>query len=194
MQFKIQLTIMNPENGTENTKEIISLNKQSERLEDIGLSLAESKSILKALQEKITEHQCDDFVESNRACGACDKIYRKKGNYPIVLRTLFGDLSISSPRFYTCGCKEREHKTFSPLTGLLTGQRAEGFVFPFLASTSVKSWRGNREIAEKCSQYNRVVSFFSVNFVARPTGPVRFYKIIALVFRYFFLQSFQDAF
>ena len=120
MQFKIQLTIINPENGKENTKEIISLNKQSDRLEDIGLSLAESKSILKALQEKITEYQCDDFVESNRACGACDKIYRKKGNYPIVLRTLFGDLSISSPRFYTCGCKEREHKTFSPLTGLLT--------------------------------------------------------------------------
>jgi hypothetical protein len=120
MKFKIQLTITNPENGKETTKKIVSLNKHSDRSEDIGLSLAESKSTLEALQEKIVEYQCDDFVESNRACGACDKIYRKKGNYPIVLRTLFGDLSISSPRFYTCGCKEREHKTFSPLTGLLT--------------------------------------------------------------------------
>lgn len=120
MQFKIQLTVTNPENGKETTEEIIMLDKQSDQLEDIGLSLVESKSILKTLQQKIVDQQCNDFVKSKKACGECGKNHRKKGSYPIVLRTLFGDLSISSPRFYTCGCKEQAHKTFSPLTNLIT--------------------------------------------------------------------------
>src|SRR5680860_745094 len=98
MQFKIQLTIMNPENGRETTKEIISLNKQNNRLEDIGLSLAESKSTLKALQEKITEYQCDDFVESHWysvifSCKAFRVLFDSARDRPMSSNRLFCLLS-----------------------------------------------------------------------------------------------------
>lgn len=120
MRFKIQLTIINPDDGKETTEEIILFDKQNERLEDIGLSLQESKNILKALQEKMVHHQTNDFVQAKRTCDDCKKIGRKKGNYAIVYRTLFGDISIKSPRFYTCDCELRQQKTFSPLKELIT--------------------------------------------------------------------------
>lgn len=120
MRFKIQLTLLNPENGKETTEEIILLDKQNERLEDIGLSLQESKNILKSLQEKIVHHQTDDFVQSKRTCEDCRKVCRKKGSYSILYRTLFGNIPIQSPRFYTCDCDHHKQKTFSPLKKLIT--------------------------------------------------------------------------
>ena len=119
MQFKIQLTIIHPEEGVETIEEIALLEKENTQIEDLGLSLAESKSILSSLQEKIVANQTENFVTTHRSCLVCGKKCRKKGSYPIVFRTLFGDISLSSPRFYTCSCKQQKQKTFSPLTELL---------------------------------------------------------------------------
>lgn len=121
MRFKIQLAIIGPEDGREVTEEITILEKQNDQLEDIGLALEESKAILKAVQEKIVRYRTDDFINAKRTCGHCKKVCRKKGSYPIVFRTLFGDLPVSSPGFYTCGCEGQGPKTFGPLTGLITG-------------------------------------------------------------------------
>ncbi len=48
----------------------------------------------------------------------------KKGSYPISYRTLFGDIKLTSPRFYCCACPSNlsirdASKTFSPLNELL---------------------------------------------------------------------------
>lgn len=118
MQFKIQLAIINPDNGVETIEEIALLNKPNTQIEDIGLTLSESKSILKSIQERIVVNQTDKYVETHKSCPDCGKKRRKKGKYPIVFRTLFGDLSLSSPRFYNCSCKEQRQKTFSPLAEL----------------------------------------------------------------------------
>ena len=80
MKFKIQLTIINSDDGKETSEDIILLDKQNERLEDIGMSLQESKNILKVLQEKIVHHQINDFVQSKRTCEDC-----KKGKLPNCL-------------------------------------------------------------------------------------------------------------
>lgn len=119
MNFKIQLTIINPENGVETTEEITLLDKQNDQIEDIGLTLFESKSILKSLQEIIVTNQINNYVETHRPCPDCGKSCRKKGSFPIVFRTLFGNLPLSSPRFYSCPCKKRQQKRFSPLTDLM---------------------------------------------------------------------------
>lgn len=120
MRLKIQLTIVNPEDGKEVTEEITILQKQSNHVEDIGLTLQESKMILKALQGKIVHYQTEEFIQTHRVCEQCKKARRKKGSYPIVFRTLFGDIPVASPRLYSCRC-EQQQRTFSPLTELLTG-------------------------------------------------------------------------
>lgn len=120
MKFSIQLNITNPENGNVTTEEICLLDKQSNQFEDLGLSLTESKTILKALQEKIVHAQITEYVETQKVCKSCGEKCRVKGSYPIVFRTLFDDLQIASPRFYTCSCEEHQVKTFSPLSHLFT--------------------------------------------------------------------------
>ena len=119
MQFKIQLTIINPEDGVETIEEIALLDKENTQIEDLGLSLSESKSILSSLQQKIVVNQTESFIEAHKSCPDCGKNFRKKGSYPIVFRTLFGDLPLSSTRFYSCSCKAQKQITFSPLSGLI---------------------------------------------------------------------------
>jgi hypothetical protein len=48
-----------------------------------------------------------------------------KGKHQIVLRTLFGNLRLDSPRLYRCGCcSKEEHRSFSPLAELLPERTA----------------------------------------------------------------------
>jgi len=136
MHFKLQLIVINPENGKEIKEEVSILEKHNNQIEDIGLALEDSKTILKLLQEKIVQHQIDNYINRQKDCKDCEKKYRKKGSYPIVFRTLFGDIPINSPRFYTCNCNEynddncklqkqnQKQKTFSPLTKLITENTA----------------------------------------------------------------------
>jgi len=119
MQFKIQLALVNPDTGAETIEEITLLDKRDDQIEGIGLTLSESKSILKSLQEIIVANQVNNYTETHRACSDCGKTCRKKGSFPITFRTLFGNVPLSSPRFYSCSCQEREQKTFSPLTDLI---------------------------------------------------------------------------
>jgi len=54
--------------------------------------------------------------------------FRKKGSYTIKLKTLFGDISFESPRYYG-----QDKKTFSPLKELLANHTTpELFLYLFL--------------------------------------------------------------
>ena len=47
-----------------------------------------------------------------------------KGKYPIIFRTVFGNVTLPSPRFYRCDCHPADSQTFSPLTELFTEHTA----------------------------------------------------------------------
>lgn len=123
MEFTLQLSFTHPLTGDLVTESIALLNKSDGQLEDLGLSLAESKQILGQLQQQIATLQSNHYVEKHRRCSCCGKPRRRKGSYPITYRTLFGDLKLKSPRFYHCTCVDSKEKTmaktFSPLTTLL---------------------------------------------------------------------------
>jgi hypothetical protein len=53
----------------------------------------------------------------------------RKGKYPIVFRTVFGNVALSSPRFYRCGCQPGDSRTFSPLTELFTEHTAPELLY-----------------------------------------------------------------
>ena len=99
--------------------EVIVLDKGHGRHEDIGLSIEDGKTLLKSLQHQIVEAQAETFCASKSVCQGCRRRLRKKGTHAIRYRTVFGDISVNSPRYYRCRCKGRRPKTFSPLTELL---------------------------------------------------------------------------
>jgi hypothetical protein len=115
MRFIIKLAIES-EKGTETIEEVIQLKKECDDKNRIGLSLAESKQILKTLQSKIILNQATKHIESKRACEICHKNQAIKGYHTLHYRTLFGMVNLQSPRLFHCKCHDSKTKTFSPLS------------------------------------------------------------------------------
>ncbi len=118
MKFKIQLTTQD-ETG-EATHELVCLERTTEGLEVIGISLAEAKTLLANLQKQVVEQQIATFLSNRQQCPHCTQAFRHKGQHPVVFRTLFGNLKILSPRWFQCNCQPHKTRTFSPLVDLFT--------------------------------------------------------------------------
>jgi hypothetical protein len=120
MQVRIMLQIVSDDGTIGTTEEVADLTKVTEGAEDLGLSLAESKALLAAAQQRIVEAQVNGWLEKHCHCAISGRKLRFKGSYPIIFRTLFGDVQLKSPRFYVP--KERQTHgpaTISPLMELL---------------------------------------------------------------------------
>jgi hypothetical protein len=96
-------------------REVACLERSERQLADIGLTLAESKQLLMAVQKAIVECQAAEFLASRRQCPECGVDRGQKGSHTVTLQTLFGNLGIDSPRWSHCGCQPHKEKTFSPL-------------------------------------------------------------------------------
>ena len=118
MKFTIQMAIED-EYGETKIEEIISLNKLIDNPSDIGLSIKESKSVLKSLQKIIVCQQAESYIKTHVACPCCQKKRRVKGHRTIQYRTLFGIIPIPSLRVYSCNCEEVSTQTVDILTDWL---------------------------------------------------------------------------
>src|SRR5689334_18132600 len=100
--------------------ELLLLDKSDDRLEALGLSLAEAKALLAGVQQRLVTAQAASYAARHRGCPVCGRRRRSKGPSPIVFRTAFGTVPLASPRFHQCGCHPTDSKTVSPLAELLT--------------------------------------------------------------------------
>jgi len=123
MHFTIQL-VMDDEDGTGTVEEIISLEKGVDDDSLIGVSLLESKELMKVLQSKIVLKQAKVRAELKKACSCCNKQQPLKGYHSIQYRTLFGIVNIPSPRLHHCQCHDEKTKTFSPLSEWMTDKNS----------------------------------------------------------------------
>src|SRR6266699_6757378 len=62
MRVKLQLVMCSDEGQEETVTDVITLNKNSQRIEPLGLSLAEAKQLLSTLQRHLLQHQVDTFL------------------------------------------------------------------------------------------------------------------------------------
>jgi hypothetical protein len=122
--MKFTLQIVAGEGTDAVVHELAILDKHCERLEHIGLTLDESKQVLRELQRQVVEHQAAAFVHSRAFCEHCGSKRRGKGRHSLVFRTLFGNITLDSPRLRHCACTAREAQSFSPLAELLPERSA----------------------------------------------------------------------
>ena len=115
MQWTIQVVITTDEGQTE-TRELACLERQDLTPTTLGLTLAEGKAVLKALQEVVVEGQLTAHLGPHRACPHCGQLRHSKGYHATHLRTVFGTIPINSPR--QCPCQSQATKTVSPLAHL----------------------------------------------------------------------------
>jgi len=117
MKCRVQV-IMETEAG-EQVQEITCLERNTARLEEVGLTLAEARSLLAGVQKAAVEQQIAEHLAVHQSCPHCGQTLLHKGSHQITFRTLFGNLEVQSPRLFHCPCQAHEVRTFSPLAALL---------------------------------------------------------------------------
>jgi len=120
MRVRILLQIAGDDGADGDAIEAAVFDKQAERPEDIGMSIAEGKTLMAAVQQRIVDAQVASWAEQHRCCEACGARRHSKGSSPVVFLTLYGDVRIASPRLHRCSCQSAEGPaTISPLRTLI---------------------------------------------------------------------------
>jgi hypothetical protein len=129
MKMKVQLVVYAEDGREEEVHEIAVVEKPHERIEHLGFTLAEAKAILKRLQRQLVERQATAFVAAQAQCDSCGKAPGITAYHTRTFRTLFGIMTLTSPRFYHGRCQRRKTTTFRPLNGIvkLTAERKNCF-------------------------------------------------------------------
>ena len=120
MRVKLQLVISHDDGHEETVTDVITLTKNHQRIEHLGLSLAESKQLLGTLQRHILQQQVTTFLDTHATCPDCGTPLQLKARGNKSFRTLFGTCKFSSPRLEHCDCTRRKTASFRPLSALLT--------------------------------------------------------------------------
>jgi hypothetical protein len=115
MKITVQVVI-EPEDGSAVVTEVATLAREALTDETLGLTLAESKTILAQLQEAMVAQQAAAYLATQQTCPLCGTSRRCKGQHQIVVRSLFGTLRLDSPRLVTCPCQPPDlPRSSSPL-------------------------------------------------------------------------------
>ncbi len=119
LRFKLQLVAV-ADDGSETTEDVVILDKDHEGLEQLGLTLAEGKQLLREVQRRVLERQVTAFLSVETACPKCGRPRGTKDHKVLGLRTLFGKMSLQSARLRRCCRQPGESASVSPLSRLLS--------------------------------------------------------------------------
>jgi hypothetical protein len=120
MRLKLQLVMCNDQGDEETVTDVLTLNKHHQRIEHLGLTLAESKQLLSTLQRHLLQQQITTFLDTGSTCRDCGTPLKLKAHASRSFRTLFGTFQFDSPRLEHCDCTRHKTSSFRPLAALLT--------------------------------------------------------------------------
>jgi hypothetical protein len=81
----------------------------------LGLSIAEGKAVLAAIQAQLVVDQVTRHGRVARHCQVCGRSQSSKGHYRSTFRSVFGDVPMRVRRFHACPCRTDGPKTVPAL-------------------------------------------------------------------------------
>jgi adenine-specific DNA-methyltransferase len=78
IRVKLQLVMCSDDGHEETVTDIVTLKKSHKRIEHLGLTLAETKQLLKTIQQRLLQQQVDAFLTSRSTCPAAAPHSRSK--------------------------------------------------------------------------------------------------------------------
>jgi hypothetical protein len=120
MRIRVQVLIESDQESVVplHIEEVACFKREQLSQETLGLRLEEAKQMLAGVQHAMTESQVEEYVEQQRQCPHCQQHLACKGHHHIGVRTLFGKLTLESPRLYTCSCQPHQKRSWSPVAAL----------------------------------------------------------------------------
>ena len=98
---------------------LAEIERDDHDLTEFGLSLAEGRALLAAAQSALVKHQAFSWLQAETSCPRCHAPLRHKDSACIVMRTVFGKVSVGSPRLWACTCDGAPAHSVSPLNRAL---------------------------------------------------------------------------
>lgn len=83
--------------------------------EEIGLSLADGKTIMEQVLRRVVEMQFEVQAKLGQHCPNCRSLHTIKDSRPRSFRTVFGVIRVRSSRYLRCGCSGGAGQIVSPL-------------------------------------------------------------------------------
>jgi hypothetical protein len=129
MRVKLQLVMCSDDGQEDTITDIVTLQKDAQRIEHLGLTLREAKQLLNTIQQRLLQRQVDAFLDACATCPDCGTPLKAKGYHTRTFRTLFGTFKLASPRLFHCRCRRRKTTSFRPVTALLSEPVAPELLF-----------------------------------------------------------------
>ena len=120
VQLKLQLVSV-AGGGSESTEDVLVLTKEHERLEQLALTLAEGKQLLREVQRRVVQRQATACLATQTVCPTCGRERGSKDHKTLSLGTLFGKLSLDSPRVRRCCRQAGQAASISPVEEVCLG-------------------------------------------------------------------------
>ena len=113
--------------GEVKTTEVVTFSRPAIvcTLAEIGLMLAETKTLMAKLQVSVLCGQVEEYAAHHRVCAACGMMQPLKNRHTRRLQTLFGTVEVEAPRFKLCRCRQPAptmEVTVAPVRALLTAR------------------------------------------------------------------------
>ena len=154
MRVRILLQMTGDDGIAGAVEEIAAFEKVTERPEQVGLSLAEGKTVLAAVQHGIVHAQVEFWMNQHRCCDACGVRRRSKGSYPVLFRTLYGDVPLLSHRLHRCPCRpDTLPASTSPLRDLLPDHVAPERLYLETRWASLVPYAADAELGDERSSF-----------------------------------------
>ena len=104
MQISVQIVVQTEVDEQANITEIARFERKGFEAGTLSLHLDEAKALLGRLQHSMIEAQADEVIARMSVCPECGSRLTVKGHHRLVYRSVFGRISIDSPRLYQCPC------------------------------------------------------------------------------------------
>ncbi len=161
MICRIQIVVI-AEDGSQEIRDIQSIERKDLKPETLGLTLAEGKAILNDIQQIVVEQQISTGLAPLRPCPVCSQLRSSKGYHDLSVRTVFGRLSVKSPRLHHCECGPHETGTFSPLAELLSDHTTPELLFLETKWASLMSYGMTAKLLEDVLPMDDPLNTFTI--------------------------------
>jgi hypothetical protein len=128
MNLRIEVVSVGSD-GSEQRRQMLTIERQELAMETLGMSLVESKTLLEGVQDFMVAQQVSEDLEQRRACPHCGQRHTAKDSGSTSVKTLFGPVNVPNPRWNRCECQAQGPKTFRPTVTWLHGRTSAEMLY-----------------------------------------------------------------
>ncbi|ACB00945.1 MULTISPECIES: ISKra4-like element ISSysp7 family transposase [Cyanophyceae] len=170
MNIKISLRIEADDGSIKIIEDVAQLERGPLTPTNLGLTLAESKQILQGIQQEMVSSQVSQYVEQQAFCPDCGQPRKCKGKHKLIYRSVFGKLTLTSPRFFHCPCQSQATKSFSPLALLLTERQSPEYLYLQTKFASLVSYGLSVQLLDEVLPLNGTLNPSTVRYHLHQMG------------------------